>query len=67
MWKYRVNVISKFIVVVCGIFFAVMGILGQIPVMPQYAMRLILVLYIFIFASTILFITSIEKPPAKNR
>jgi len=61
MLRHRAREVSKGIVWVCGMFFAIMGVLGQIPVMPQHAMQLVILLYVFMFASTILFITSMER------
>ncbi len=66
MVKYWVKHTSRLIVWICGLFFATMGILGQIPIMPQYALQMMIVLYIFIFASLIMFVSGLEKPPSKN-
>jgi len=66
MAKYSVKHTARFIVWVCGLFFAIMGILGQIPIMPQYALQMMIVLYVFIIASLIMFVTGLEKPPSKN-
>ena len=65
MAKYWIKHTARFIVWICGLFFALMGILGQIPVMPQYALQMMIVLYIFIIASLIMFVSGIEKLPGK--
>ena len=67
MAKYWTKHTARFIVWVCGLFFAIMGILGQIPVLPQYALQMVIVLYIFMIASLIMYVSGIEKPPSKNR
>lgn len=66
MAKYWIKHTARFIVWICGLFFAIMGILGQIPIMPQYALQMVIVLYIFIIASLMMFVSGLEKPPGKN-
>ena len=68
MAKYwRIKNTARLIVWLCGLFFAVMGILGLIPIMPQYALQMMIVLYIFIIASLIMFVSGLEKLPSKNK
>ena len=67
MVKYWVKHMARFIILVIGVFFAMMGVLGQIPVLPQYAFQMMIALYIFMIASLIVYVSGIEKPPSKNR
>ena len=66
MIKYWVKHTARFLLLIIGLFFAMMGVLGQIPVLPQYALQMLIALYIFMIASLIVFISGLEKPPAKR-
>lgn len=66
MIKYWVKHTARFLLLIIGLFFAMMGVLGQIPVLPQYALQMMIALYIFMVASLIVFISGLEKPPAKR-
>ena len=66
MIKYWVKHTARFLLLIIGLFFAMMGVLGQIPVLPQYALEMMIALYIFMIASLIVFISGLEKPPAKR-
>ena len=67
MVKYCVKHTARFILLVIGLFFSMMGVLGQIPVLPQYAFQMMIALYIFMIASLIVFVSGLEKAPTKNR
>jgi hypothetical protein len=66
MVKYWVKHTARFLLWIIGLFFAIMGVLGQIPVLPQYALQMVIALYIFMIASLVVFISGLEKPPAKR-
>lgn len=66
MIKYWVKHMARFLLLIIGLFFAMMGVLGQIPVLPQYALQMMIALYVFMIASLIVFISGLEKPPAKR-
>ena len=66
MIKYWVKHTARFLLLIIGLFFAMMGVLGQIPVLPQYALQMMIALYVFMIASLIVFISGLEKPPAKS-
>ena len=66
MIKYWVKHTARFLLLIIGLFFAMMGVLGQIPVLPQYALQMMIALYVFMIASLIVFISGLEKPPAKR-
>lgn len=66
MAKYYIKQGARFIVWGCGIYFAILGILGQIAFLPQHSTTLIVVLYVFILASLIAWWFGIEKPPKKS-
>ena len=61
--KWWIKHSSRYIVWVCGMLFAVMGILGQITLMPENSILLVTILYVFIFASLAMFISGLEKYP----
>lgn len=61
--KWWIKGISRFMVWVCGMLFAVMGITGHITLMPENSILLIGILYTFIFASLAMFIFGCEKYP----
>ncbi len=67
MVKYWVKHMARFILLLIGLFFSMMGVLGQIPVIPQYAFQMMIALYIFMIASIIVFVSGIEKAPTMNR
>jgi len=67
MVKYWIKHTARFIVWAVGLFFATMGVLGQIPVLPQYAFQMMIALYIFMIASLIVYMSGLEKPPSRNR
>lgn len=66
MMKYWVKHTARLLLLIIGLFFSMMGVLGQIPVLPQYALQMVIALYIFMIASLIVFISGLEKPPAKR-
>lgn len=61
--KWWIKHTSRFVVWVCGMLFAVMGITGHITLMPDNSILLIVILYVFIFASLALFMSGWEKYP----
>ena len=65
--KYYIKHTARFIVWSCAIYFAILAILGQIPVLPEHSTRLIVILYIFIFASLVTWLFGLEKPPKKSK
>jgi len=67
MVTYKAKLAARLMVLIIGLFFATMGVMGQIPVLPEYALQMMIALILFMFASVIVFVTGLEKPPAKNR
>jgi len=65
--KWCIKQISRFIVCVCGMLFAVMGITGHITLMPENSILLMVILYMFIFASLTMFISGSEKYPRSEQ
>lgn len=61
--KWWIKHVSRSIVWICGMLFAVMGITGHIALMPENSILLISILYMFIFASLAMFISGCEKYP----
>ena len=61
--KWWIKGISRFMVWVCGMLFAVMGITGHITLMPENSILLMAILYVFIFASFVMYVSGIEKYP----
>jgi len=67
MAKWYLKESARLIVWLCGIGFAILGILGQIAILPQRSTGLIIVLYLFIIASSILWWFSREAKPTQKR
>lgn len=67
MVKWYLKEGARFFVWLCGIGFAILGILGQIAILPQHSTGLIIVLYLFIIASCILWWFSKEAKPTRKR
>ncbi len=63
MFIWCLKTISRGIVFICGISFAILGILGQISIMPQHSLGLIVTLYAFIIASCLLWWFGREPRP----
>ncbi len=66
MVTYGAKHTARFIVLIIGLFFAIMGVSGQIPVLPQYALLMGIAFYMFMLASLIVFVSGLEKPPKKK-